>query len=106
MGNVPIAVHTVITMVNAHLILLTVTVFPCSPPPPPQPATVSRCGMVYLEPSSFGWRPLLASWFNALPEVLRVTHRDLVQALFDWLIEPSVRFVKKQLKVREGVWVS
>merc|ERR1719482_752373 len=32
------------------------------------PATVSRCGMVYVTFTDLGWRPLVATWMQHLPE--------------------------------------
>ncbi|XP_071484907.1 dynein axonemal heavy chain 12-like [Diadema antillarum] len=61
------------------------------------PATVSRCGMIYLEPSSLGWRPVFKSWCNELPEELQ-KELPLIKALFDWLVEPCIDYVRRNCK--------
>ena len=35
------------------------------------PATVSRCGMVYVDPKNLGFKPFWERWVNALPEADR-----------------------------------
>ena len=35
------------------------------------PATVSRCGMVYLIPEQLGWKFLINPWLNNLPPNLK-----------------------------------
>lgn len=35
------------------------------------PATVSRCGMVYLEPSILGLDPFVQCWLKSMPEVMQ-----------------------------------
>jgi dynein heavy chain len=62
------------------------------------PATVSRCGMIYAEPESLGWQPLLKSWLVSLPDSLQGDHAVLIKALFDWLVPPLLVFVHKQLR--------
>ena len=61
------------------------------------PATVSRCGMVYVEPSQIGWEPLLTSWLNTLPAPLD-PHKEKLKNLFGWLVPPCLRFVAKEAK--------
>lgn len=47
------------------------------------PATVSRCGMIYMEPTSLGYDVLLQSWLQKIPAVLGNRTRALVNKLFD-----------------------
>ncbi|KAI4532318.1 hypothetical protein MG293_017583 [Ovis ammon polii] len=63
------------------------------------PATVSRCGMIYLEPSQLGWKPLVSSWLNSLKGPLQEPdHQALLRGLFDWLIQPTLKLRKKRCK--------
>uniref|UniRef100_A0A3B4A2Y1 Dynein axonemal heavy chain 12 n=1 Tax=Periophthalmus magnuspinnatus TaxID=409849 RepID=A0A3B4A2Y1_9GOBI len=63
------------------------------------PATVSRCGMIYMEPSQLGWEPLVLSWINTLPEDLRSPEsRTLLLELFHWLLPAALRMLRKYCK--------
>ena len=61
------------------------------------PATVSRCGMIYVEPTEMGWEPLKQSWMATLPKTLE-PHFARLEELFAWLVEPCLRFVRKNCK--------
>lgn len=63
------------------------------------PATVSRCGMVYVEPSAMGWRPILQSWLKILPETLTGKWKDQIAKLCEWLLPPCLRCVQKNCKL-------
>lgn len=50
------------------------------------PATVSRCGMVYLEPSVLGLKPFVECWIRKLPDSIFAL-RDKLNKLFDAFLE-------------------
>uniref|UniRef100_A0A8C2FZU5 Dynein axonemal heavy chain 12 n=1 Tax=Cyprinus carpio TaxID=7962 RepID=A0A8C2FZU5_CYPCA len=61
------------------------------------PATVSRCGMIYMEPSQLGWTPLVLSWMRTLPDPLQSQdNTTLLQQLFEWLLPPALVLLRKQ----------
>lgn len=63
------------------------------------PATVSRCGMIYLEPSRLGWRPFLDSWLNKLPEpLMKPDITGQLRDMFEWVVDPALFFIKRKCK--------
>ena len=61
------------------------------------PATVSRCGMVYMEPESLTLTPLVTSWMNTLPEKVKANKYivDTLQKCFDCSLDDGTYFVRK-----------
>ncbi|CAG9466771.1 unnamed protein product [Pedinophyceae sp. YPF-701] len=61
------------------------------------PATVSRCGMVYMEPSALGMTPLLESWLGKMPAVI-ASQSKLLERMFRHFVPELVHFVRRDLK--------
>ena len=60
------------------------------------PATVSRCGMVYMEPGAIGNMPLVKSWLNTTPESfkLRKNLRPTLEGLFTKYLRDMLKFMR------------
>ncbi|KAF5272727.1 hypothetical protein FQA39_LY07754 [Lamprigera yunnana] len=60
------------------------------------PATVSRCGMVYVDAEELKWFPYVRSWMNRLDETyLSLESKDYVIKLFEYAVEDGFSFIKR-----------
>ena len=62
------------------------------------PATVSRVGIIYYESSDIGWLPMYNSWLSTLPENMDETDYIEIDKLFNWLIDPVLEKIRRDLK--------
>ncbi|GFR44385.1 hypothetical protein Agub_g5605 [Astrephomene gubernaculifera] len=63
------------------------------------PATVSRCGMVYIALEELGWRPAIQTWarqtlLEAIPQI-RPETAEAIYAMFDSYVDGGLAFVRK-----------
>eukprot|EP00002_Diphylleia_rotans_P005088 TRINITY_DN140_c1_g1_i4.p1 TRINITY_DN140_c1_g1~~TRINITY_DN140_c1_g1_i4.p1 ORF type:complete len:4263 (+),score=965.99 TRINITY_DN140_c1_g1_i4:204-12992(+) len=72
------------------------------------PATVSRCGMVYMEPESLGWKPIVQSWIQTLSAKLQ-PFGGFIQSLFDFYLPPCLDYVRrncKEIVATSDIWLA
>ncbi|TPX75806.1 hypothetical protein CcCBS67573_g02914 [Chytriomyces confervae] len=62
------------------------------------PATVSRCGMVYMDPASIGWWPYVKSWLRKLPEKFSDELKAHIQLLFGAYVDDGLSFIRRSCK--------
>jgi dynein heavy chain, axonemal len=59
------------------------------------PATVSRCGMIYMEPGALGWQPLVESYINDLPGSVGKKQREQLHRFFAAYCQPCLDMVRR-----------
>jgi dynein heavy chain len=62
------------------------------------PATVSRCGMVFMEPESLGLEPLIESWLATFPTTVPGESKAHLKRLFDTFLRPGLQIVRRFCK--------
>jgi len=61
------------------------------------PATVSRCGMVFMEPIHVGWKPLIDTWKVKLDK-LCPTEKDNIVTTFKDKMGECIKYVRKKCR--------
>ncbi|XP_074052253.1 dynein axonemal heavy chain 6 isoform X2 [Macrotis lagotis] len=60
------------------------------------PATVSRCGMVYVDPEELKWMPYVLTWKSSFYELMNDETWEYLLSLFQRYVENGLKFVTKK----------
>jgi len=60
------------------------------------PATVSRCGLVYLEADSVGWEIVMGSWLQSQMTVPMVPFRRVIRSLFEHFMGEAFELLQQK----------
>ena len=60
------------------------------------PATVSRCGMVFMQPHEMGWAHLYASWKLKLPTSFTPDQVKVLDAVVDIIVQPTIDYLRNE----------
>ena len=59
------------------------------------PGTVGRCGIIFLEPTSLGWRPLKQSFLDILPtSIFAADQIASIDDMFEWLVPATFNYLQ------------
>ncbi|CAI9733108.1 dynein heavy chain 6, axonemal-like isoform X2 [Octopus vulgaris] len=59
------------------------------------PATVSRCGMVYIDPGGLQWFPYVEKWMKKWESLLKETTKEFLFNLFREYVDKGFEFVRR-----------
>lgn len=62
------------------------------------PATVSRVGIIYMEPKGLGLDPLIQSWLERMPACTPTIVKSKLTYFFDIYLQPSITFLRTYVK--------
>lgn len=60
------------------------------------PATVSRCGMVYVDPEELRWMPCVQTWISNISKQLNDETKEYILNLFQRYVDDGLHFVQKK----------
>ncbi|CRK98972.1 CLUMA_CG011958, isoform A [Clunio marinus] len=63
------------------------------------PATVSRCGMIYMETIVLGWEAFALSWLNVCNPMWAGDHKVMIMGMFRWIIPDCLTFIKRNCQM-------